>query len=67
MHLIETVCLEKCAQFGFTEVEVDVKAIKFLRLSDSGGTGRQMGRGTEREKKRRRGERSKERDKEMKI
>lgn len=41
MHLIETVCLEKCAQFGFTEVEVDVKAIKFLRQPDRGGRDRE--------------------------
>lgn len=40
MHLIETVCLEKCAQLGFAEVQVDVKAIKFLRLFALGKEGR---------------------------
>lgn len=42
MHLIETVCSEKCAQLGFAEVQVDVKAIKFLRLF-AGGKERWMG------------------------
>lgn len=51
MHLIETVCLEKCAQFGFTEVEVDVKAIKFLRLPDREGE-IERERETERERQR---------------
>lgn len=68
MHLIETVCLEKCAQFGFTEVEVDVKAIKFLRLSDERGDRQTEGGGTrKREKERQRQrQRSKERDKAVK-